>query len=119
MTLHRRRGPHRGPSSLRPALTVLNREHEAAGGFKLKEVLKFEDAGHVELLARCVRTWTFENALDPDAIKLSESIIKVRRTHLIWVATAPAAAASVAPCGNSLCANHARASCCPPHCGSG
>ena len=96
-----------------------NREHNAAGGFKLKEVLKFEDAGHVELLARCVRVWTFESALDPDAIKLSESIIKARRTHFVWVATSPAAAASAALCVKSLCVNRARASCYPPHRGSG
>jgi len=68
---------------------VLNREHEAAGGFKLKEVLKFEDAGHVELLARCVRVWTFESALDPDAIKLSESIIKARRLRPLGSCRSP------------------------------
>ena len=43
----------------------------------------------MELLARCVRVWTFESALDPDAIKLSESIIKARRPQPLGSCRSP------------------------------
>ncbi|KXZ49202.1 hypothetical protein GPECTOR_22g792 [Gonium pectorale] len=47
-----------------------------------KRVYKFSDAREVEIAARCARRWLDEDTVDPDAMALSEIIIKSGMTQL-------------------------------------
>lgn len=71
-------------------VTVVKRFQEAAPeGIRSDLIYRFSDAREVEVMARCCRKWktgflgrTDYDLVDPDAVKLSEMIIKAGISQL-------------------------------------
>ncbi|PNH03659.1 Tiny macrocysts protein B [Tetrabaena socialis] len=55
---------------------VLGRFRDAEPDMKPKFIYRFEDAREVEIAARCCRCWIDEDMPDPEAVAMSEQVIK-------------------------------------------
>ncbi|KAG2493479.1 hypothetical protein HYH03_008295 [Edaphochlamys debaryana] len=48
---------------------------------RLKDIYRFPDPMEVEICSRVARKWTEDDILDPDAVRLAETILKVGQAH--------------------------------------
>ncbi|KAG2450719.1 hypothetical protein HYH02_004557 [Chlamydomonas schloesseri] len=48
---------------------------------RLKDIYRFPDPMEVEIVSRVCRKWTEDDVLDPDAVKLAETVLKVGLAH--------------------------------------
>ncbi|KXZ55668.1 hypothetical protein GPECTOR_2g1218 [Gonium pectorale] len=61
---------------------VLSRFRDADPSASSKSIYRFSDAREVEIAARCCRRWVDEDTLEPEAVALSEAIIKAGMLQL-------------------------------------
>jgi hypothetical protein len=47
-------------------------------------LFEFHDSRQVEILTRCCRVWVDKDVLDPEAIALAESVLKVGTGEACW-----------------------------------
>ncbi len=50
----------------------------SAGGKPARLGWQVSDAREIEILSRCCRVWVDPDTLDPEAVQLAETVIKVR-----------------------------------------
>ncbi|PNH12265.1 Tiny macrocysts protein B [Tetrabaena socialis] len=61
---------------------VLGRFRDADPGMKSKTIYRFDDAREVEITARCCRSWIDEDTPEPEAVAMTEQVIKAGMTQL-------------------------------------
>ncbi|PNH09214.1 Tiny macrocysts protein B, partial [Tetrabaena socialis] len=61
---------------------VLRRFRDAEPNMKSKFIYRFEDAREVEIAARCCRRWIDEDTPEPEAVAMSEQVIKAGMIQL-------------------------------------
>lgn len=58
---------------------LLHCSHIDPNKSRLKDIYRFPDPMEVEIVSRVCRKWTEDDVLDPDAVKLAETVLKVRQ----------------------------------------